>query len=449
MVPPHPELPTSRVRRSISLSPARLILVVFGVLIVGLGGWFGVRAISSVRAIIDTPSDSASPILEYFGKKVDPNALAGEGDGRVNVLVMGIGGTGHAGGSLADTIMVVSLDPDDHQLALLSIPRDLRVPIPGFGQNKINAAHSLGEQREKGSGPKLMKETVSQLLDLPIHYYVRIDFAGFTKIVDKLGGLIVDVSKPLSDPFYPDDATDGYSPFSLKAGRQTLSGAVALKYARSRETTSDFDRAARQQQLVLALKEKLLSLNVVGNPKKLSELLGIVGEHVRTDLSITDLDRLVKLSSAIDPAGVTTVVLDNGAAGPLTTLTDGGYYLVPKRGDFRDVQRIAHELFREPHVRAEAATVVLVNATGQSGEGAELKHDLTSLGYTVTSVTEGGVVPTTSLVDQSNGRFPYTVSFLKQRFHATVTIQSPDSSTTNPADLVLTVGRDWLTSASR
>jgi hypothetical protein len=158
---------------------------------------------------------------------------------------------------------------------------------------------------------------------------------------------------------------------------------------------------------------------------------------------------LAKLASAIDERRNTTVVLDNSTDGPLTTLTDGGYYLVPKRGDFREVQRIAHELFREPLVTGEGAIVQLVNGTGRSGESAELQHDLVSLGYTISAVTDGSTVSTTSLVDQSNGRFPYTVSFLKQRFNATVTIRAPDPSVLPPPNLVLTVGRDWLAAAGR
>src|SRR5690606_1750435 len=115
---------------------------------------------------------------------IDPSQLNGEGDGRVNILLIGIGGDRHEGGQLADTIMVASIDPFNNETALLSLPRDLRVAIPGQWSTKINAAHALGEEsnfREQGypnGGPGLLQKTVEEALGINIHYYVRVDFQG-------------------------------------------------------------------------------------------------------------------------------------------------------------------------------------------------------------------------------------------------------------------------------
>ncbi len=403
--------------------------------------WFGLSAASALSQI-SSSSDTKSPVLRMIGKAVDPNALAGEGDGRINLLLIGVGGSGHPGGTLADSIMVASLDPQNKKVALLSIPRDLRVPIPGAGTTKINAAHSYGESRKAGDGPKLLKETVSSILDLPIHYFVRVDFQGFVKAIDSLGGITVDVPKPVSDPLYPAKDMLGYEPFYIKAGVQPLSGATALKYARSRETSSDFDRAARQQQILLAVRSKALSAGVLANPKKISDLLGILGSHVRTDLEVGEMQRLVGLIREVDPSAVISTVLDNSADGPLQSVSDGGYYLVPKAGDFSEVRRIAHELFTDPYLVREKARIEIQNATGTSGLAHELELDLRSLGYDIVSVRKADTVAKTTVSDFTSGASPFTARFLGERLKVPIKAMSRPSDGTG-VDLRITLGADY------
>lgn len=407
-----------RFRRTARLKARTVWLSLLAVTLAGVV-WFGLSAASAISQI-SSSSDTKSPVLKLIGKAVDPSALAGEGDGRINVLLIGVGGSGHPGGTLADSIMVASLDPQNKKLALLSIPRDLRVTIPNVGTTKINAAHSYGESQKAGEGPKLLKETVSQVLDLPIHYFARVDFQGFVKVIDTLGGVTVDVQKPVNDPLYPAKDMLGYDPFYVKTGVQTFTGATALKYARSRETSSDFDRAARQQQILVAVRQKALSAGVLTNPKKISDLLGILGSHVRTDLEVGEMERLVRLLKDIEPGSVISKVLDNGADGPLKSVSDGGYYLVPKAGDFSEVRRIAHELFTDPYLTAEHAKIEIVNATGTSGLARELELDLISLGYDIVSIKKAEIVVTSQVNDFSDGASPFTARFLKERLHTTV-----------------------------
>lgn len=426
-------------------SMTKKVVVTVAALIVAGVAWLGYTAASAVQKITSGSADNqnASPFLKFFGQSVDPNQLMGEGDGRINLLLVGIGGSNHKGGTLADTIMVASIDPEHKKLALLSIPRDLRVSIPGFGVGKINSAHSSGESEKKGSGPTVLKETVSDVLDLPIHYYVRVDFTGFEKFIDAVGGVTIDVPKAISDPFYPDSRTEGYDPFSIKAGIQTLNGKTALKYARSRETTSDFDRAARQQQLLLAVREKLTSLGFLTNPAKISETLTILGEHVVTDLSATDMTRLAQIAKDVDTSQTVTKVLDNSADGPLTSISDGGYYLVPKTGNFKEVQRIAHELFTDPYLVKEQARIEILNGTGSTGVARELELDLEALGYTIVSIDTTDAAPTTTLRDFTGGKVPFTSRFLADRVKATVKNETRPADKTT-VDLQLILGQDYL-----
>ncbi|MBI2589675.1 LCP family protein [Candidatus Berkelbacteria bacterium] len=426
--------------RTYKLSPTKIFTLIVSALILAGIVWFGWSAVRAFTQVSDS-SDTQSPILKFFGETLDPNALKGEGDGRINILFIGIGGSGHKGGALADTIMVASLDPENKKLALLSLPRDLRVPIAGNGNGKINSAHSYGESQEPGNGPKVLKETVGNVLDLPIHYFVRVDFTGFIKFIDALGGITVEIPKALDDPFYPDEKLEGYQPFSIGAGTQKLNGTIALKYARSRQTTSDFDRASRQQQILLAVRDRSLSLDILANPRKLSEIMGILGEHVRTDLSLTELERLYRILNTVDSGGIVTKVLDNGSDGPLMTVNEGGYYLVPKTGNFKEVQRIAHELFTDPNLKRENAKIEILNASGKPGLAHELELDLKSLGYNIVSIDKIVDAPATVLHDYSQGRAPFTVNFLSDRLNAKVeTSAKPEGET---ADLVLTLGADY------
>ncbi|MBU2595702.1 LCP family protein, partial [Patescibacteria group bacterium] len=222
-------------------------LWIITVIILAVLSYFGYQAYAVAKRIITANNSGGSPFFKFGQDEV--KKLQGEGDGRINILLLGIGGPGHDGADLTDTMMVVSVDPINKTVAMLSIPRDLWVKIPGNGESKINAVHSYGEQNKKkfGDGPTVSKQIVSQILDLPIHYYARMDFEGFKKLVDQVGGIEIKVEKDIVDPYYPDDRTGKNITYRVREGEQHMDGAQALKYARSRYTTSDFDRARRQQ----------------------------------------------------------------------------------------------------------------------------------------------------------------------------------------------------------
>jgi len=263
---------------------------------------YGAYIFASGKRVFDTNNLTGSPLLKsLLGKEVD---LKGEGDGRINILVMGKGGEGHPGGTLTDSIMVVSIDPNEKTYAMLSIPRDLYVPISGSkSYSKINEIYQIGENEKKGGGADLAKKTVGAILDLPIHYYLTLDFYGFKQFIDKIGGVDVNVEKAIYDPLYPAGDMKNYQTFSIKAGEQHLNGEVALKYARSRETSSDFDRAARQQKLVDAIRSKLLKTSTLANPKTILNIINIIGDHARTDFTPTEILALTKIIADLNGEG--------------------------------------------------------------------------------------------------------------------------------------------------
>ncbi|OQB05923.1 MAG: putative transcriptional regulator YvhJ [bacterium ADurb.Bin212] len=392
--------------------------------------------------IFDSGNLTASP----FFKKISGQEykLRGEGDGRINVVMLGMGGANHPGGTLTDSIMVISLNPEEKSFAMLSIPRDLYVPIPGTKYSrKINEVYKIGEDKKDGSGGEFAKEAIGAVLDLPIHYYVTVDFYGFVKVVDSVGGLVVDVDKALYDPLFPDDDMKGYNPFYVKAGSQKMNGTTALKYARSRQTSSDFDRAARQQKVIEALRNKLSESGYLTNPKNLVSLLNIVSDHLRTDFTPDEVVALAGLVKDMDFSKTVSKVLSNGADGELVSDSSSGtYVLMPKGGDWSVVQRVAHEIFTDPDLKKESAKIEVLNGTSVAGQAGKLAETLKSYNYNVVSIATGDAVAKTSIIDYSDGKNPITISFLEKRLGVKAVQKSKEKSSAS-VDISILIGDDY------
>ncbi|MEJ2557054.1 MAG: LCP family protein [Anaerolineae bacterium] len=257
-----------------------------------------------------------------------------EEDERVNVLLLGIDKRPDEQYARTDTMILVTVDPATGKAGMLSIPRDLWVTIPGYGENRINTAHYLGDKNGyPGGGPALAMKTVQYNLGVPVHFYVRVDFDGFRRIVDTLGGIDIDAPQTINDPKYPDE-NYGYDPFYIQAGPQHLAGDMALKYARTRATAgSDFDRARRQQQVLFAIREKALAIGVV---PKIPDLWATMADTVQTDLQLVDILELAKLSDKITGDDIQSAVVDHTMTVDYTT-SSGAQVLLPVREKIRPV----------------------------------------------------------------------------------------------------------------
>lgn len=272
-----------------------------------------------------------------------PAGLPSTVDGRSNILLLGTGDAGHAGEKLTDTIIVLSESSQFERNAIVSVPRDLRVLIPGRGLAKINSANVYG-------GTTLATEVVSTTLDEPIHGVITTTFDGLVSVVDAVGGIDVDVPKRLSDPEYPCD-NDQYKScgWTLEAGRHHLTGAEALKYARCRKGTcgNDFGRAERQQEVIDVVKEKLGRPGFWVNPVRVAKLSDGLSQSVRTDLGLVALAQFgwnwLRYSQA---QPVSELVLATGNDGLL--VSSGVSDLVPAAGDFSVIRRRIDDIFTTP-----------------------------------------------------------------------------------------------------
>lgn len=311
-------------------------------------------------------------------------------DDRVNVLLLGIAGGTHDGTNLTDTIMVASYSLKTNEITLFSIPRDLWLPEL---QSKANAAYEIGLSQSNGLG--LAKTVMGNILGIPIHYSLRVDFRGFVKAIDAVDGIEVAVENPFDDYLYPIQgkendlcgnsekemdfneeeakklnidpgkrkvlitaegtiATDSaqedkgvkyfgcrYDHISFDKGEVKMSGAVALAFVRSRRGTngegSDFARSKRQQKVIEAVRNKILSLETLANPQKVTDLFKTLGKSIDTDISIKEAVEFYKLSKKLSKIH-NFVIDDSLLIHPPAFDYGGAYVLVSQDDDFSLVQ---------------------------------------------------------------------------------------------------------------
>jgi len=409
---------TYKKKRHLALKIFVVIIAIF----VLAGGAFAANVYINLNKVVKTKKDITADGLKG---EINLGSLKGEGDGRVNILLLGTGDTGHAGENLTDTMIVASLDPKTNDVVMLGIPRDLYVKIPGYSWDKVNAAHALAEQAKPGSGPELIKQTISGIINQPIHYFTRVDFTGLKIAVDKVGGINVYNDVDLSDPEYPCDKNSNFScGFKLKSGYYKMDGNLALKYARCRKGTcgDDYGRAKRQQDVVVGMRDQALQLGNILNPAKVSELISVVGDHLKTDLSIEELKRLVDVSRKVDSDSIINKVLENENEGLVkNSFVGDASVVVPSAGvgNYKAIQAYVKSLFIDGYLKSESAKVEILNGNAPVSEVYAVSGVLKSLGYNVIKTTpaQTGNDGKTIIKDYTNGKKPYTLKYLENRFN--------------------------------
>ncbi len=256
-----------------------------------------------------------------------------DGESRFTILLMGLdrrpGQSGLA--YRTDTMMLISLDPETEQIGILSIPRDLYVPMGGYSQlQRVNSAMVLGELQQEGSGPQLAMQTVQNNLGIRVNDYLVLDFNGFIQFIDLIGGIEIETTYTLNDPTYP-SMNYGFDPFYLPAGEHTLDGETALKFARTRHGDSDFRRAQRQQQVLYAVRDRLLEPGVLAQLIVQSPTLyDQYNDNVATGLTLDQMIQLMLFVKDIPEDNITTGVIDQQYISNYSTV-QGASVLIPNR----------------------------------------------------------------------------------------------------------------------
>lgn len=456
---PHEEAPDPEpVPRRTPKPTRRLVtaLAVFGVM---------VTSVLSYGVVAGGESAGGSfPSLSFFSTlrhliSAEDRGLRGEKLDRINVLLMGIGGAGHDGPELTDTILLASYQPSTNKVGLLSIPRDMAVAIPGFGERKINSANAYGEATMAGSGPQLASTVVEQTFGQPVDYYVRVDFDGFAKLIDTVGGLDIYVDRSFVDPSYPvlgkeetncgnvesaDPASSEsvsqptygcrFENLSFREGWVHMDGSTALKYVRSRHGTngeaSDFARSRRQQKVILAVKDKVLSVGTLLNPLRLNELRDTLQKNIVTNFETWELLRLAQAFNGFDTSKLSTRVLDASDDSPLyATSLNGAYVLLPKNDDWRPIRDAAEHIFDAPAEVVIAPKpkpafphVEVQNGTTIAGLALSISQRLGGQGYDVVRISNAAQrgYDHTVIYDLTDGKGSETLQQLQEYFKADI-----------------------------
>ncbi len=390
--------------------------------------------------------------VSQIGKLIrsDDKVLKGEKEDRINFLLLGMGGVGHEGPYLTDTIILMSVKPKEKQVAMVSIPRDLLVNISGYGSRKINNINAFAEMKERGSGGAETARAVSEVFQIPIHYYIRADFAGFETLVDKLGGLSIYVDRSFTDYQYPTDDFK-YQFVSFEEGWQVMDGATALKFVRSRHGTngeaSDFARSRRQQKILIALKDKVLSFSTFLNPFKLQSIYEASQNSISTNLEMWEMLKLKDVSEGIDSTKIIHQVISDDPKGLLVAANvDGAYVLMPKSGNFNDLQTLVKNIFETDtqivfDKKPEPTRIEIQNGTKKTGLAGRTSQMLTELGYKVVKVGNAKEqnYERTVIYDLTGGKKNDELGLLMEKFDADLSLSVPSWMTSDVTPSEVTI----------
>ena len=443
------------------------VLVALGL----LGGFFVQSAVSNFVAqmtILNLPGD---PVLPETAS--DPNVTPGvndpvptipvtvpvdmpepwDGKTRVNMLVMGIDARSpDAKAPLSDTMILLTMDPVANTAGMISIPRDLWVKIHGGDYGKINTAYSIGESAKlPGGGPQLAKQTVEDLLGVPIQYYAQIDFDAFVEFIDILEGVKIDIPERIQL-----DVVNTKTSLWLDPGRYTLPGDLALAYVRNRSTSGgDFDRSARQQQVILAIRDRILDFNMMPTLiARSGDLYASLSSGIRTNLS---LDQVIRLAMKM---------LDIPRDKILNKVINGPYINFGKSPDGLDILRPVPDKIRELRdevfggmttisstgstdlqsiLQDESAKVSVQNASSQDGLAAKVANYLRGEGINVVEETNAAYQTYSTITFY--GAKPHTLHYLVDLIKISPSsriVYAYDPNAT--VDIVLYLGDDFAAS---
>ncbi|MBU1151706.1 LCP family protein, partial [Patescibacteria group bacterium] len=329
-------------------------------------------------------SINISAILTLAGSDLEEDAY-----GHTNFLLLGTGGENHDGGNLTDTIIVSSLDHENNIVTMLSIPRDLYVKDSLVGSSRINEVFVNAKNQYESStkGIEHLKEKVEEIVGMPIHYWAKVDFQGFKDLIDAIGGIEIYVKEDLYDPYYPKDGTYEFAPFSIKKGLHEMDGEMTLKYVRSRKTTSDFDRADRQQQVLNAIKEQALK-EVIFSKSKIESILSALKNNIETNIKVKEILTLGSFASELSAENISHRLIhdDPTQCGGFLYTPERQYYqgmfvlipaAVPNSTKGEEFLHYYSDLnFNLPEIAQEASTLHILNGTPAAGTAGEIKQIL-------------------------------------------------------------------------
>lgn len=443
------------------------LLVAFVALIIGLA-YVTFNSVKNLvaRAPLGVGGEAYSP-AEAAAQEATAQAQAeAEGEehvawseGRVTVLLLGIDEReSEEGPWRTDTMILLTLDPATRTAGMLSIPRDMWVEIPDYGvYDRINTAYFRGDadRYPGGGGPALAMKTVQQNLGVNVNFYATVNFNAFLTLADRIGCVPITVPETIDDPTYPALTGPGYDPFYIEAGDYCMSSDTLLKYARTRATFgSDFDRAARQQQVLHAIREHVLSTNQLPNLiAQAPEIYNTLEDNVTTNLTEGQIIQLARLAGDIPREDICSAVISGDYIERLETLPDGTQVVLPNRVKVRQlILEIytgtgrcdpAAQDFAEA-AQAENATINVQNGTRQEGLATQTSDRLTAAGLNVMAVGNADRFDyETTIIRNLSGK-EATALYIASVLHVPTTAIVETSAPSTLYDIEVVLGNDMV-----
>jgi LCP family protein required for cell wall assembly len=433
---------------------AKILTLIVFLLVLGLGGFLLVRGTNIANQIfVGEKTSFYNKVSQLVKSATGRDAqLKGESDNQINILLLGIGGEGHDGSYLSDTIILAQIKPEDKKASLTSIPRDYLADLgPISGQRKINAAFAEGFAKNKdwNEAGKASIKAVEKISGLTIPYFAVVDFKGFEEAIDVIGGVDINVDRTFTDYTFP-NKSDGYLPAqTFTAGLQHMNGNKALIYARSRHAAgpegSDFARSVRQQKVIQATKEKVVTLNLVTDSGKLNQLLSVLGNHFHTNIQLDEMLHLYTMSKDFSSEGINSRSLDpsTGLICPQILESNGAYVLSPCNGKkASDIQKFFADSFSGTTVKP--AVVWLADSTVGQKNYSSASKQLSSKGLTVYQISFSGK-PLSQTVFYSVNEDEATSQVISEQLKAkSVSLPPPGVKIDkDKVDIVIILGNDF------
>jgi len=367
------------------------------------------------KAMMSVRSLGITNVLSIAGTDLPTDA-----NGYTNFLLIGQGDDSHDGKNLTDTMIIASIDPTGTKSTiLLSLPRDLyMLDTEKMGKGKLNAMYrdyrsyliyqeGLDENEASAQAVIELGDEIGRKVDIQIHHTVKVDFIAFTRAVDILGGLDLDVPYDIEDLEYPNE-TYGYEPFIIKAGPRHLDGATALKYARSRHTTSDFGRSARQQQILSVMAHTAKEKGVLKDPTAITSFMKIMSENVETTMTLREMIGAADIAQSLDKDRIISMQLNDRNALYDYIIEPGGFLYTPPRSLFdgasvllpvsipefpvtwKQIRAFTELLFRNRDLYLEKPSIAVLNAGAPPGSAGKLSTELIRYGFNVVNTENAG-----------------------------------------------------------
>lgn len=378
--------------------------------------------------------------------------------GHTNILLLGTGNVNHDAADLTDTMIVASIDQEKNKMTFLSIPRDLYIKDKKYGGMRINNIY-FAVKKEYGDSTyalDILQQHVENVIGMHIQYRIKIDFSVFEEAIDAIGGIDIFVPEMINDPLYPKGETGFYETFFLPQGYQHLDGKTALKYARSRHTTSDFSRSERQQAIIFAIKEKAKKAGITRSTGMMEDLYSVIQPKIETDISIREMITLAETGSKIDQEKMGNYLIhdDPSKCGgflypPEKELYGGASVLIPAKNSFEDIQKMANIIFNNSQTKD--VKIQILNGTKRASLAGKTKVIFQRHCINVVRFGNGKdskQTVTTYYRKTNTPEINTMVSVLQQFIPGEISDQIPAEYLTptyaSDADIILNLGSDYL-----